>query len=108
MKKLFNILLSITLVVAFTGCNFLDRPSKTTMNDENYWTSEANIRLFVNSAYPTYFAGYNSNWTNNWAAGAWHGEFCDDVLKTGAQTNTAQSIPDDNWSRYCCYTANNI
>ena len=99
MKKIFNILVSLTLFAALTGCNFLERPSKTTMNDENYWTSEANIRLFVNNAYPTYFAGYNSNWTNNWAAGAWHGEFCDDVLKTGAQTNTEQSIPEDNWYR---------
>lgn len=99
MKKIFNILMSIALVAALTGCNFLERPSKTQMNDENYWSSEDNIRLFVNAAYPTYFTGYSNSWSNAWAAGAWHGEFCDDVVCSGQQSNFLQKPVEDNWYR---------
>ena len=100
MKKLFNILMSLTLVIALTGCNFLDRKSKTQMNNENYWTSEANIRLFVNGAYDNYFAGYDTSWGQVFAPGVYSsGEFSDDASMTGQQTQPRTSIPDDNWYR---------
>jgi len=100
MKKLFNILMSLTLVVALTGCNFLDRKSKTQMNDDNYWVSEENVRLFVNGAYDNYFAGYDTSWGQVFAPGVYSsGEFSDDASSTGQQTNPRTSIPDDNWYR---------
>ena len=100
MKKLFNILMSLTLVAALTGCNFLDRPSKTVMDDSNFWTSETNIRYFVNGAYTNYFPGYNSSWTQNYAPGVYsNGEFSDDGTSTGQQTQPRQTVPGDNWYR---------
>ena len=55
MKKLTYILFSIALL-ALASCNgYLERASKTQMNDENYWSSETNIRLFVNGGYNNYF-----------------------------------------------------
>ena len=64
MRKLFNILSILTVVVALTGCeSFLDRPTKTALTDENYWNNPDNIRLFVNGGYNYYFTGYNSGWS---------------------------------------------
>ena len=58
MRKLFNILSIFTVVVALAGCeSFLDRPTKTSLTDENYWNNPDNIRLFVNGAYNAYFTG---------------------------------------------------
>ncbi|MCU0457700.1 MAG: RagB/SusD family nutrient uptake outer membrane protein [Bacteroidales bacterium] len=53
MKRKLTII--IALVALFLGgCeDFLDRPSLTTMNDQNYWTSENNLRLFANGFYST-------------------------------------------------------
>ena len=103
MKKLFNILMSLFLVAALTGCNFLDRPSKTVMDDSNFWTSETNIRYFVNGAYTNYFPGYNSSWTQNYAPGVYsNGEFSDDGTSTGQQTQPRQTVPGDNWYRAEC------
>lgn len=86
---------------SLAGCSdFLDRPSKTEMNDENYWTSEGNIRLFVNNAYPTYFNGYSSGWGQEYAPGVYSsGEFSDDGSNANKQTNPVLSIPTDNWYR---------
>ena len=100
MKKLTFILFSIALL-ALASCNgYLDRASKTQMNDENYWSSETNIRLFVNGGYNNYFTGYNSSWSQQWAPGVYSdGEFSDERTTTGKQTSTRQAIPEDNWYR---------
>ena len=100
MKKLTFILFSIALL-ALASCNgYLERASKTQMNDENYWSSEANVRLFVNGGYTNYFVGYNSSWTQNWAPGVYSsGEFSDERTTTGKQTSALQAVPKDNWYR---------
>ena len=100
MKKLTYILFSIALL-ALASCNgYLDRSSKTQMNDENYWSSETNVRLFVNGGYNNYFTGYNSSWSQQWAPGVYSsGEFSDERTSTGKQTSTRQAVPEDNWYR---------
>ena len=100
MKKLTYILFSIALL-ALASCNgYLDRSSKTQMNDENYWSSETNIRLFVNGGYNNYFTGYNSSWSQQYAPGVYSsGEFSDERTTTGKQTSTRQAVPEDNWYR---------
>lgn len=96
MKKLTYILFSIALL-ALASCNgYLDRTSKTQMNDENFWTSESNLRYFVNLAYPTYFVGYNSSWGTAYIPGV-RGEISDDATKTGMQSNLLTAVPADNW-----------
>lgn len=66
MKRKLIIIAAIALLI--TGCeDFLDRPSLTTMNDQNYWTSENNLRLFSHGFYINYFVGYNSAWGVDYA-----------------------------------------
>ena len=98
MKKLTYLFFSIALL-ALASCNgYLDRTSKTEMNDENFWTSENNLRYFVNLAYPTYFVGYNSSWGTAYIPGV-RGEISDDATKTGTQSNLLTAVPADNWYR---------
>ena len=100
MKKLTYLLFSVVLL-ALASCNgYLDRQSKTTMNDGNFWTSEANVRLFVNGAYHNYFVGYNATWGQQYAPGVYSsGEFSDDNTSSGKQGSTRQDVPEDNWYR---------
>ena len=65
MKK-YLIILLFTFV--FGGCDdFLERQPLTNMNDQNYWTSEENLRLFANGFYTNYFVGYNSAFAVDYA-----------------------------------------
>lgn len=98
MKKITYILFSIVLL-AFTSCdNYLDRPSKTEMNDGNFWSSEDMVRLFVNGAYTAYFPGYSSGWSTVYVPGV-RGELSDDATKTNKQSNLLLAVPADNWYR---------
>ncbi len=85
MKKYILILGSL-LALTVAGCDdFLDRPSRTTMNDETYWTSENNLKLFANGYYANYFVGYNSAWTTDYAPLLGY-NFNDDVTSSGKQS----------------------
>lgn len=98
MKKLTYLIFSI-VALAFVSCdNYLDRPAKTSSNDDIYWVSEDNVRLFVNGAYTNYFVGYNSGWGSVYAPAVYSNrEYSDDATTTGKQSNLLASIPDDNW-----------
>ena len=98
MKKLTYIILSFALLAAASCDKYLDRPSKTQMDDENYWSSEQNIRLFVNGAYTYYFPGYSSGWSTNYIPGV-RGELSDDITATGKLGTILNAVPNDNWYR---------
>lgn len=92
MKKKITIILTV-LAFVLGGCeDYLDRPSKTTMNDDNYWTSENNLRLFANGFYSNYFVGYNSFWTTDYAPLLGY-NFSDDLASSGKQTNFESQAP---------------
>lgn len=70
------------------------------MDDSNYWTSELNLRLFVNGGYTNYFVGYNSGWGQQYAPGVYSsGEFSDDGSTSNKQASGLNAIPSDNWYR---------
>jgi hypothetical protein len=93
MKKYFFILITITGFV-FTSCEkFLDRPSLTTMNDGNYWTSENNLRLFADGFYSNYFVGYNSTWGVDYAPLRGY-YFSDDFTSSGKQGGFETQAPE--------------
>jgi starch-binding outer membrane protein, SusD/RagB family len=97
MKKYFFILFTVVALV-MTSCNdFLDRPSLTTMNDGNYWTSENNLRLFANGFYTNFFVGYNSSWTTDYAPLLGY-NFSDDVASTGKQSGFETQAPASRYS----------
>lgn len=100
MKKIINILSAAALVLAITGCtDFLDRQSLTSMDDGNYWKSEANVRLFVNGAYGNYFNGYSDNWGSVYAPACYSYEMSDERTTSGTQGDILLSVPADNWYR---------
>jgi len=92
MKKYIIVLLSaITLV--FSSCeDYLDKPSLTTMNDENYWTSENSLRLFANGFYSNYFVGYNNTWGVDYASLRGY-TFSDDLTSAGKQGGFETQAP---------------
>ncbi len=48
----------------FGSCeDFLDRPPITQMNVFDLWTDENGVRQYANGFYPSYFVGYNSNFS---------------------------------------------
>lgn len=101
MRKIFNVLSILTVVIALTGCDdFLNRPTKTALTDENYWNNYENIRLFVNGGYNYYFTGYNSGWSASHATGVYgDSEVSDDATKSGALSDILAAVPKDNWYR---------
>ena len=84
----------------FAGCEkFLDRPSLTTMNDANYWTSENNLRLFANGFYANYFVGYNSTWGVDYTPLRGY-YFSDDFTSSGKQGGFETQAPESRASTY--------
>ncbi len=92
MKKYILILVSV-VTLGIAGCSdFLDRPSLTTMNDGNYWTSENSLRLFANGYYTNYFVGYNSSFTVDYACLRGY-NFSDDLVSAGKQGGFETQAP---------------
>lgn len=91
MKKIFNIALAIAAALTLVSCSeFLERPSKTTMDNENYWSSEANLRLFVNGGFTNYFVGHYSGWSAGYDSavrgdGSSYTEWSDDIMYSSSQ-----------------------
>lgn len=91
MKKIFNIALAVAAALTLVSCEgFLDRSSKTTMNDENYWSSEDNLRMFVNGGFTNYFVGNYSGWSAGYDSavrgdGSDYTEWSDDIMYSSSQ-----------------------
>lgn len=101
MKRLSYILIAFAALL-FVSCDpneFLNRNALTSMDDGSYWTTENNVRLFVNGAYGSYFCGYSDNWGSVYAPACYSYEMSDDRTTTGTQANILISVPADNWYR---------
>lgn len=86
-------IISVFLGLILFGCSdFLDRPPLTSMNDDNAWTSEDNLRLYANKYYPSFFPGYGINFSSSGAALMGY-QFSDDVFLMGNQGNFGRSVP---------------
>ncbi|HPV18906.1 MAG TPA: RagB/SusD family nutrient uptake outer membrane protein [Prolixibacteraceae bacterium] len=97
MKKNIILLLAVVALV-MSGCDeFLDRPSLTTMDDSNYWTSENNLRLFANGFYQNYFVGYNSGWGVDYTPLRGY-YFADDFTSSGKQGGFETQAPASRYS----------
>ena len=96
MKRNIFSIIAVALVglMGFTSCSdVLDRPSKTTVEDDNYWDSEAKVRLYANGFYDYYFPGYGTGWTVYYAPGVNNTSFSDDVLSYSSQSNFTRQVP---------------
>jgi starch-binding outer membrane protein, SusD/RagB family len=93
MKKYLFILMTV-VGLFLTSCeDFLDRPSLTTMNDGNYWTSENNLRLFADGFYSNYFVGYNATWGVDYTPLRGY-YFADDFTSSGKQSGFETQAPE--------------
>src|SRR5699024_2114248 len=90
MKNTYTYTFILLMFIMLSGCeNFLNRPPKTTTNDETAWTEEENIRLYANKYYTTFFSGFGSGYTPALMGYT----FSDDVLNRGNQSNFTRSVP---------------
>lgn len=62
----------IVLLLAFVGvfsfsCNdsFMDKGPQDKIVDENFWRSESDLKLYLNTLYPDYILGHLSGWSNS-------------------------------------------
>ena len=93
MKKYLFILLTVAGLFLTSCEDFLDRPSLTTMNDGNYWTSENNLRLFADGFYANYFVGYNATWGVDYTPLRGY-YFADDFTSSGKQSGFETQAPE--------------
>ncbi len=95
MKKNIFLLFFIALL-GFTSCNddMLDRPQLNKANDETFWINENNLRLYVNGFYTSYFVGYNTGYTLDYAPLRGY-YFSDDFSTENVQPNFETIVPND-------------
>jgi hypothetical protein len=85
---------SLAMFFLASCSDMLDRPPLTEENDDTYWASESQLRLYANGFYPRYFVGYNSGWGTEYAPHTGY-TFSDDIVYNGTQTNFELSVPND-------------
>lgn len=92
--KTFNykyLLMALSLVVVACS-DVLDRPPLTTIEDEKYWVSEQNLRLFANDAYTYFFPGYNTGFGTDYAPVRGY-NFSDDFTTANKQPLFETTVP---------------
>ena len=90
MKKFIISILAFSLF-GLSACNdYLDRKNLDSFDDANFWSSENNMRVFVQGSYMTYFTGYANAWA--WGRYFTSGGSADEYYNTGTWgTTTALS-----------------
>ena len=92
------VVLATLIMFSFSSCtDILDRPQLTSWDDENFWTSEANLRMYANGFYERYFVGYNIDYGTAYAAHTGY-TFSDDIVVDGTQTNFDLAVPNSEGS----------
>lgn len=93
-KVVSGLALVILTPLCLSSCaDLLDRPPKTTVNDNaDTWTDENLVRNYVNELIPKFIIGYND-------ASMHTGDFSDDAVFEGRQSNFRRSVPTSSiWS----------
>ena len=107
MKYIFSFIIA-SMALTLVGCKkFLDRPAITEVTDETAWTSEVNLRLYVNKYYTDYFPGYGLGFNYSGAA-LMDFQFSDDVFLMGNQGNFSRSVPNSGSWNYSSVRSINI
>lgn len=69
------LIIFISAICLLPGCtkDFLNRPPKDQLTDDNFWSNEKNVRTFAYGFYPIFFKGYGAGW-------AWGNYFTGETL----------------------------
>lgn len=98
-------ILIAALGLALTSCDeVLDRPQLNTPDDNAFWKTESDVRLYANGFYTEYFTGHNSGWSSAYTYRAM--TFCDDYATTGQQSNFISQVPEDAGTTTSGYVGN--
>ena len=90
-KYIFSIFAAAGLL--FSSCDdYLDRPQLNVPDDNTYWKTESDARMFSQGFYTNYFVGYNSGWSTAYTPLRFYC-FSDDVASTGKQSGFENSVP---------------
>lgn len=91
--KITKYILILGLISILNACNndFMERYPLDKITDENFWQSESDLKLFLNTLYPNYVIGHQSSWAqdrmyplNVMGSPLMYGDvYSDNVVKTG-------------------------
>ena len=92
-NKLLLAICSLALCIGASSCDdLLDRPQKNTPDDNAFWKTESDVRLYSHGFYGNYFIGYGVGWSASYSPFRGYG-FSDDVASTGTQSNFSSTVP---------------
>jgi len=91
MKKILFAILTLTL--AYSCSDLLERPALTKVADDGFWRGEGDIRLYANKYYTTYFEGYGEGWDQSFAPVRGGTGFCDDFVSESKQSSFSNKVP---------------
>lgn len=65
--KLKRYIFALGFVSVLTACNdnFMERYPLDKVTDENFWKTENDLKLYLNTLYPTYIQGHLSGWSDS-------------------------------------------
>ncbi|MDR2358968.1 MAG: RagB/SusD family nutrient uptake outer membrane protein [Prevotellaceae bacterium] len=87
------LLFAFISLVFFSSCEkLLDRPPLTTQDDEQYWTTETELRLYLNQCYSNYFVGYATLWSTIYTPMTGY-LTNDDIMVNGIQRALEITVP---------------
>lgn len=81
------------LGLSLASCDdVLDRPQLNLPDDDTFWKTESDLRMYAYGFYTNYFVGYNSGWSSDYTPVRGL-TFSDDFATSGQQTNFINSVP---------------
>ncbi len=98
MKKYIYILILCPLLIV-VGCkkDLLEKLPLDRLTDDDYWTSESNVRTFSWNFYPRYFAGYASGFDLSWG-GFFTGQSLNDDVASSSRFTQTTPTSNGTWS----------
>ncbi len=93
--KIKKYILTLGLISMLSACNddFMEKYPLDKITDENFWQSENDLKLFLNTMYPDYIIGHQSGWAqdrmyplNIMGSPLMYGDvYSDNAVKTGSE-----------------------
>lgn len=105
--------LAFSTAVLFTSCNddFMERYPLDRITDQNYWDTENDLQLYVNTFYPEYITGFGSAWQDGTIQPRGHnvaGTVYGDIITDNAAPNTYSSVAADEYISYLTSSSSGI
>lgn len=97
MKKYIILFLFCPLIFVACQKDHLEKLPLDRLTDDDFWTSEANVRTFSWNFYPRYFPGYAAGFDTGWG-GFFTGESLNDDVASGSRFTQNTPTSSSTWS----------